>query len=323
VARLNAETEIGRIARQSIGEPAGVMTAVEDRPWSIGGHVGFEYDSNVPLAANDSDIEKSRGISGHQDGRSVLGVGAAYRIVDTSFVQGTLSYNLTQSLHFQANDFDLQGHRLRLDLSSIPAALQYGVTGLYDFYLLDFEKFYQQGLAIPWIAYHESDVTATQLYYRFRSRDYLNDPFDPFRDGCNNAVGLRQLILLGAVGRQLSAGYQWEDENPISTDGDDFLYAAHQIDLRFDFEVLDWCSGVAGYLFRLEDYKFRNSRTGTPPAFGRRRHDRQHQIVLHFERPLIPHLIGEVEYLGVINDTNIDEFEYNRHVLSAAIRVEF
>lgn len=323
VGQLNPETEIGRIARQSIGEPAAVVTAADEKPWSLGGYIGFEYDSNVPLAANKDQIENSRGIDGKQDGRSVLAVGGAYRILDSNLAQGTLSYGLTQSLHFQANDFDLQGHRLRLDLSSPAGALQYGVTGLYDFYLLHFEKFYQQGLAIPWIAYRESDVTATQLYYRFRSRDYLNDPFDPFRDGYNNAVGLRQFFLLGAVGRQLSAGYQWEDENPISDDGNDFEYSAHQIDLRFDFEVFDWASGVAGYLFRFEDYQFRNSRTGSPPAFGRRRHDRQQQLVLHFERPLIPHLIGEVEYLGVINDTNIDEFEYNRHVLSAAIRVEF
>jgi hypothetical protein len=253
----------------------------------------------------------------------VLGVGAAYRVVDSDLAQGTLSYDLTQSLHFQINDFDLQGHRLRLDLSTPPSGLQYGVTGLYDFYLLNFEKFYQQGLAIPWVAYHESAVTATQLYYRFRSRDYLHDPFDPFRDGYNNAVGLRQFFLLGAAGRQLSAGYQWEDENPISDDGNDFEYAANQIDLRFNFELLDWATGVAGYAFRLVDYQFRNSRTGSPPAFGVRRHDRQHHIVLHFERPLIPHLVAELEYLGVINDTNIDEFEYNRHVVSAAVRVEF
>jgi hypothetical protein len=324
VAQLNAETEIGRIAQQTVGEEGSPAMAVEaEKPWAIGGYAGFEFDSNVPLAANDSDVRKSRGIDDEEDGRSVLGIGAAYRIVDSNLVQGTLSYGLSQSLHFQINEFDLQGHRVRLDLSTPGNGLQYGVTGLYDFYLLDFEEFYQQGLAIPWIAYHESDVTATQLYYRFRSRDFLDDPFDPFRDGYNNAVGLRQLFLLGAIGRQLSAGYQWEDENPISDDGNDFESAAHQIDLRLDFELVDWATFLAGYLFRLEDYQFRNSRTGSPPAFGRRRHDRQHQLVFHVERPLIPHLIAEIEYLGVINDTNIDEFEYNRHVLSAAVRVEF
>jgi tetratricopeptide (TPR) repeat protein len=323
VAQLNVETEIGRIAREVVGEPVVATTSSDGKPWSIGGYAGFQYDSNVPLAANDTDIEKSRGISGKQEGRSVLGVGAAYQIVDSNLGQGTLSYGLSQSLHFDASDFDLQGHRLRLDLSSPAVGFQYGVTGLYDFYLLNFEKFYQQGLAIPWVAYHENDVTATQLYYRFRSRDYLDDPFDPFRDGYNNAVGLRQFFLLGAVGRQLSVGYQWENENPISKDGNDFQYCANQVDLRFDFTVRDWFSGVAGYLFRMEDYQFRNSRTGSPPDFGRRRHDRQHQIVLHFERPLIPHLIGAVDYLGVINDTNIDEFEYNRQVLSGSIRVEF
>lgn len=323
VAQLDAETEIGQVARQSLAESGPAVAAEEEKPWSIGGYAGFEFDSNVPLAANQHDIEKSRGIDQKEDGRSVLGVGAAYRIVDSNLVQGTLSYDLTQSLHFQINDFDLQGHRLRLDLSTPDGALQYGVTGLYDFYLLNFEKFYQQGLAIPWLVYRENTVTATQVYYRFRSRDYLNDPFDPFRDGYNNAVGLRQFFLLGAVGRQLSVGYQWEDENPISDDGNDFEYAANQIDLRLDFELLDWATGVAGYVFRLEDYQFRNSRTGTPPAFGRRRHDGQHQIVLHLERPLLPYLVAEIEYLGVINGSNIDEFEYNRHVVSAAVRIDF
>jgi hypothetical protein len=44
-------------------------------------------------------------------------------------------------------------------------------------------------------------VAATQLYYRFRGEDYLDDVLDPFLDGINNALGVRQCFLLGAADR--------------------------------------------------------------------------------------------------------------------------
>jgi hypothetical protein len=201
--------------------------------------------------------------------------------------------------------------------------VQFGVSGYYDYYLLDFDEYYQQGVGVPWVTFFEREVAATQLYYRFRARDFLEDPFDPFRDAYNHAFGVRQLVLLGAVDRTLSVGYQLDDENPISKDGDDFQYFGHQVDAYVRFAARDWFEGLVGYAIRIEDYDFRNSRTGTAPRFGKRREDVEHEVVVRFERAITPYLSAAVQYLGVFNDSNLDEFEYDRHVVSGGLRVHF
>src|SRR5262249_4844238 len=156
----------------------------------------------------------------------------------------------SQSLHFSLSEFDLQGHRLRLDLGSRLGFVEVGGSGYYDFYLLDFKSFYQQGVVQPWATFFERDVAATQVYYRFRLRYFLDDSFDPYRDGYNPAFGVRQLVLLGAVDRYLNFGYQLDDENPISRDGNDFQYLGHQVDAYVHVPVFDWFDALAGYAFR-------------------------------------------------------------------------
>ncbi len=322
------DSEIGQAARQYLetvpaarweaGAPEG-----GEAPWVLHGTVGFAYDSNVVLAPDDAAIKDSRSISRESDGRAVVAFGGRYRLLDTASVVGNLSYDLSQSVHFRLTDFDLQGHRVRLDVATRPARLQYGLTGLYDFYALDYRSFFHEGIGTPWATLFEGQVSATQVYYSFRSRDFFREPFDPFRDSFNQAVGLRQFFLLGEVGRVLSIGYQLDDEDPISTSGNDFEYVGHQFDANVAFGLRDWTRGVVGYLLRFEDYQFRNSRTGTGPRFGVRRHDKEHQLVVHFDRPLVPHLSANLEYFGTLNDSNIPAFEYDRHVVSLGVRLEF
>lgn len=315
-------SELAQVAQEYLSAPA-ASVAARAKPWSVHADLGFEYDSNVVLAPDDESIQDTRGISDQSDGRTVLGAGGSFRVVDAEHVWAALSYDFTQSLHFSLNEFDLQGHRIRLDVGSKTGIVQFGVSGYYDYYLLDFEKYYQQGVGVPWVTLFERDVAATQLYYRFRARDFLDDPFDPYRDAYNHAFGVRQLVLLGAVDRYLSVGYQLDDENPISDDGDDFQYLGHQVDAHVRFAVRDWFDGLTGYTFRFDDYDSRNSRTGAPPRFGKRREDNDHQLVVRFERALTSYLSAAVQYLGVFNDSNIAEFEYDRHVVSAGVRVHF
>jgi tetratricopeptide (TPR) repeat protein len=314
------DTEIGVLAQRYLtGAPTGAVAA--EKPWAVYGDVGFGYDSNVVLAPNDGVIEDTRGIDEKSDGRAVLAFGGRYRIYESDVADATVSYDFHQSLYFQIDEFDLQGHRVRMDVRSLFNPVQLGVSGYYDYYLLDFDSFFQQGTAVPWVTLFEGQVAATQLYYRFRSQDFLDDVFDPYRDAFNNAGGVRQYVLLGAADRYMSVGYQYDDENPISSDGDDFQYGGHQIDARLHFTLLDWASGETGYAFRREDYENRNSRGGPPPSD--RRHDNEHQVVLHLERPLTPHFLLQADYLGRINDSNLDEFDYGRHVVSGGVRMRF
>src|SRR4029077_7616966 len=136
----------------------------------------------------------------------------------------------------------------------------------------------QEVLGTPWVAFAEGQDAATQLYYTIRGRDFLRAPFDRGRDALNNAVGGGERVALGSADRIGSIGYQFDAEDTISSGpmGRDFQYKGHQIDLGLVAPIPPFARLELGYLFRLEDYQFPNSRTN----FASRRHDSAHQFAL-------------------------------------------
>jgi Flp pilus assembly protein TadD len=330
VTREQPQTEIGRAAQAYSGgeirQPPAALGARREKPWSLYAGLAFQYDSNVMLAPSDSELKTAQGISRKGDGRAAIEAGGDYVLLDSDVGSVRAEYDFYQSMHFRLTQFDLQGHRVRLDAGAQPAPLGYGLAVTYDFYALNYQSFFQEGLLTPWVAYAESPGAATQAYYTFRGRDFFRKPFDPARDGIDNAFGLRQYLALGAVDRVLSFGYQFDSE---STSANDFDYTGHQGDIEMVLPVMDLATAQLGYLFRLEDYRHPNSRA----AFTVRRHDSEHEFTVAVSRNLTEHVALTLAYIGVINNSNIIEvfsdssghrpFEYDRHIVSVEARVTF
>jgi tetratricopeptide (TPR) repeat protein len=334
VMREQPQSEIGKAAQRAVGgekaQPAGGPAAPQ-KPWLLYGEVGFQYDTNVVLAPSDAGVKVAEGITKQADGRAVIGLGGAYQLLRTDIGSLNAQYDFYQSIHFNLTQFDLQGHRLRLDALSVPAKWSYGLSAIYDFYLLDYQSFFQEGLATPWISLNETDAAATQAYYTVRGRDFFREPYDPDRNGINNAVGIRQYLNLGTLGPGdwlLDFGYQFDAETTFSNSlgARDFQNIGNQgdIDLRVP---LYWLVQLQlGYLFRLEDYQYPNSRTKPPPPapqIGFRRHDNEQQIAVALRRSLTANVSAEIDYFGVINNSNISDFEYDRSIVAGSVRVTF
>jgi len=345
------DSETTQIAQQYLAAAPGTAVAGEDKWWEVYANGGFGYDSNVTLTPDNVTIGQRLapgappftlvgcyslpncpGLdrTGETDGFFAVGLGGKLRLLDTDLVDAWAGYDLYQSVHFQTSSFDLQNHEVHLDVAtSLQGPLQFGVSGFYDFYLLDYATFYQQGRFVPWTTLFEGDIAATQVYYQLIGQDYLGsttpglgystrDPFNPFRDAWNNAFGIRQFFLLGAEDRFLSLGYQWDDNDPTSRDGTDFAYTDNIFDVRLDFGFLDRMRGTAGYAVDLQNYEHKNSRTD----FTKRRHDFSNQIVLRFVFDVTDYLSADLAYYGVINESNIPDFQYDRNIIQASVRVQ-
>lgn len=300
--------------------PSMVRRALDDKPWSVYGEMGIAYDSNVKLSPDNAAIQGTRKSGNESVGRLQIALGGKYRVLDTEMFVGTLGYDLYQGVNFGENDYDISSHRLSANIATRATSwYQAGLSTYYNYYGRNYQSFFHEGTAIPWVAFYEGDVAATQVYYRVRGRDYTRNPFEPYRDSINNAFGVRQLFLLGAVDRVLTIGYQWSDNDPFSKDGTDFAYQSHRLDFELEASVLDWFDARLGYALIVDNAEHANSRTG----FVHGRNDTQHQIVIHLERPLTQHLNAAVDYFGIINDSNIDEFEYDRSIVSAGVNMRF
>jgi hypothetical protein len=207
---------------------------------------------------------------------------------------------------------------------SKPGPFSYGIAGTYDFYLLDYQSFYQEILGTPWVTVGEGKTAATQAYYTIRGRDFLRSPFNPIRDGTNNAFGVRQYIALGETTRVLDFGYQFDAEDPASNGpfGRQFKYKGHQVDVGVSLPIAESTRAQLAYLFRLEDYQFPNSLVNRDGATVRR-HDAEQQFVVAMEHDLTTNLALLADFVGTINGSNIPNFDYDRYIVSGSVQVKF
>jgi Flp pilus assembly protein TadD len=322
VARQQPESEIGKAAQQYVSGAAPQPLAGEElrKRWSAFGRLAFQYDSNVVIAPTSSDVQAAEGISRQSDGAAVLAAGGDYTLLDSDSVWMQGHYDFYQSVHFQLTKFDLEGHRLRLDIASKPARVTYGFAAIYDLYFLDYQTFFQEGLGTPWITFAEGPRAATQLYYTLRARDFFRSPYSPYRDGFDNAFGLRQYVNLWSPDWVLGFGYQFDAENTAgSRGGNDFQYKGNQFDVGVSLPVYSLARAQLAYLFRLEDYQFPNSRDN----FQFARHDQDNQFAVALTRDLTANLALGLDYIGVFNSSNIADFDYNRNIVSVGVQVTF
>jgi len=330
-ARESEDEAIARAARgylQTLVSERAPMPSparVVPGPLSLYAFAGFEYDSNVFLEDTPIIPEKS-------DGRFVLGLGAAYRALESTPVNLALGYDLYQSVHFDLTEQNLQGHTGWATIEFGDGPLSGGVDGAYSFYLIEDRTYFQEILGSPFLALAERDLGQLEVYYRARGRDYLGKPFDPARDAINHAAGVRQTFYLGDTDRTLDVGYQHDREDPESRQsGRDFEYSGNEVDVGLRWRLDQLGQIELRYGFRNEDYANFNSRgieflllpNGTVVQTRRERRDDAHWVAAIVSRALGPHVYVQVAYLGRLNDSNIEVFDYDRHIVSTTIGLRF
>jgi hypothetical protein len=206
--------------------------------------------------------------------------------------------------------------------------------------MLGGESFLSEGTVFPWIAIREDGIGQTQIYYRMQRRDYKNattsdqSPPAPFQvlDGFYNFAGVRQIIELGAPGRQIWVGYQLGLTNPTgsqsnpldpNTDPQAYRYGAQQVEVALRWPLPYEVIGEAGYRYENQAY---GSASALINPDGEVRNDNDHRVIISFERPMPEiwdHLFLNAAYFGTWNDSNNVLFEYNRQIGSIGAEVRF
>jgi tetratricopeptide (TPR) repeat protein len=308
VSQASPNTEMGRKA-------ADFLRSIRWRsaiPYSLFGSVGFTYDSNVLLAPDDESEKDALGITNQGAGRVDLRAGGAYTPWHSSTGQLSIGYDFSQRLHFDLTEFDLQGHRPTLELSFNYQPVRFGVLASYAYYRLDNDDFLQEGGVLPWVRLFEGGRGWTELSYRFRRADYLQDRFSRL-DASSHAVNLRQFVRLAGDAPIPWIGYGFESRDAVRRKGDPFAFDAQQVEAGFSWPRLPLVGAGfdVGYTYRYENYD----------AASGGRDDNEHGIAVAIAKSIYSHVALRLNYLGTFNDSDIDTFTYNRHVVSLNIEV--
>ena len=129
--------------------------------------------------------------------------------------------------------------------------------------------------------------------------------------------------------RSLTFGYLYAEERPRQgtvqdlrdgrPSGSDYRLESNQGHVGVSFPAW-WKTDVdLVYLFRYDNYTAPNSQAG----FRKRRYDPANEFSAEVSRPIVEHVRAALLYYGTLNGSNIDIFDYNRHIVSAVLQVTY
>jgi len=284
------------------------------RRYRLSARLGTEYDSNVPLAP-ENDALRAQLLDGvsEADGRAILDATGVVSLYASELVRVSARYDFEQSLHFDLDEFDIQTHRGSIDVGSNAGPVQYGLRGSYAYTSNDGDDLVLEGTVLPWLRVLEGDWGNLDVYYRLRSRDFLEEPFDDLVTGLNHAAGIRQFFYLGRIDRYLMVGYRFDVEEPDHAAGSALGYDGHQAETGIGWALTDWLSAQAIYAYRHESYHY--------PSTGRE--DDEHAVWLRSEAALCDWASLIAGYRLRINDSNKIAFEYDGQIATLAVELSY
>lgn len=308
--------------------------------YELFGAVGFQYDSNVILSANNGDVaqigEDVLGVSRQDDGRVTVDLGGYYLLGRTDWARLTVGYEFYQSSHFELHDFDLQQHEPMSQLEFIYDRFRVGAIVRYNYYFLDYDDFLRQFNGQPFAGVSFGSFGQLETYTRVLRRDFLQPDFNGtdfrLRDGWNFAPGATQrFYLMGDASRSIIIGYQYDQDEPDAPEAQQpiarrFAYVGHQASVGLSWFLPFDIDATAEYAYRTEKYadesRYQVSSTGAAEQ-GPRRDDTEHHIILVASRSITEHFGVSLGYFGLFNDSNKSAFDYERHIGSIALEARF
>ncbi len=286
------------------------------RRWEVHVSTGLQYDSNVTLDPSGQPVPGT--VGDPADGAIVVGAGGSIDLVDTDRAQIGLEYDLYQNLHFRLQDFNLLSNRVKITAGyALLPELWVGTQVGYQHYALGGTAYSGEPFVTPFLSLIEGGWGLTQVLYRHGEITYLSPPFEDVRDGPTDAVSLSQTVYWG--NRTATIGYEFGRERPRPSAGADYRYRYNQVYAGIAFAP-GWQTSVdLMYLFRYENYTEPNSFADD----RRRRQDHISQLFATVQRPIAPHLSVALTYYGTFDASNIDVFQYDRHIVQAELRFSY
>jgi len=302
------------------------------RRWSVVATVGFEYDDNVRLSPDDSDVGPQPGTA--DSGAAVVrlqGQFEAYanerfswRVGYDGYLQVYTNTNNDDFGTVQASPHDLS-QQTHVGWTNISYDFEFVSLGLrYDFSYTaidltdDFRNIHRLA---PTIYVPVSDWGLFLAYYQFLYYDYdvdtsNSDAFD--RSGPQNSIGAQQFVFLPAPFRFTVVGVLLTN---FDSDGTEFRHNGVEVTAGLEMN-LPW--GIsAGALYR---YAFRNYTkvsAVTPTLVSKKREDNEHEISFNFDRTFARRFNVSLAGSYSTNDSNIKDFEIDRFRIGTYFRYAF
>jgi tetratricopeptide (TPR) repeat protein len=317
------------VAAQPVQPAAAPISQAPSKRWSANYGLSLQYDSNVVLLPGGSALPN--GISHKDDFVTALALGGEYRFLQTDKWTIGAGAGLFTNLHARLSDFNVFDIAPTLyverRLGSAQLRLQYTldyVTVGGDAYLLS--NAIQPTLTIP-----ESDRTYTQAFFRYQNKDFKSFRDDQFgvpvnqtRDANNYMLGAMQYWKVFNERGYVRAGYMFDTDRTGGGDGPttpgvptsaDWQYTGHRLSTGVAYQPVTATTLQLAFDYYRQNYS--NPNSFSPD--GTVRKDNIIQLTGTAVRDFRSWLWLAFQYSYTRDQSNVDAFDYSRHIVSLTV----
>lgn len=335
--------------------------AEEERYFSGDLRLGVFFDTNVPVVPTASSDLVGQAIRRQQKRRKsegeLVSLNLSYTFLKTPDWEGTISHRFLQTYNNNLTEFNSQDHTPSIGIlnrGSIPTPLGNlpyfaGLKSSFDFITLGNAKFVQRAIVNPYLTLAEKPFKVgyginvnnlTNLQFRFQDKNFFNDSDvvrREQRDAQNYMIGATHFFLSKDGRHYLKLGYQYDFEN---AQGQNWTYWGNRLLAGVQY-TLPWYDVRLRYEldFHWRFHKNKHSLLPTGRQFTRKRRDSEPVEFVSIAKdfaadltktfPLVSCARGNcpftvsVDYLFDDNRSNLNPFDYRRHVVTTSLTWRF
>ena len=333
-AEFRAAVEGGQPAAAPVERPSAAAAGeVPSKRWSANYALSLQYDSNVVLLPGGSALPNN--ISHKDDFVTALNVGGEYRFLQTDKWTIGAGAGLFGNIHARLSDFNVFDFAPNIYVERRVGSAQLRLQYTLDYVTVGGDPYLLSNAIQPTLTIPESDRTYTQAFFRYQNKDFKSFRDDQFgvpvnqtRDANNYMLGAMQYWKVFKDRGYVRAGYTFDtDRTPggdapvtpgIPTSGD-WQYTGHRFSTGVAYQALTATTLQLAFDYYRQNYS--NPNSFSPDLTVRK--DNIYQLTGTAVRDLRSWLWLAFQYSYTRDQSNVDVFDYSRHIISLTVGGSF
>ncbi len=289
------------------------------RPWNLWLTLGAEYDTNIP-AHGERPRERRRGLRELDGWRGYAAIHGDYRYKVTDRFSVTGDLDLYGNRNEDLSEFDVHSVEggITPEYRVTKHQIFLGMRNSFNRTWLNSSGFQHTIGFEPYLYVVYSPYTATKVSVNWKYENFFRgNENNPLEDLDNRTLRLQlaQEVLVKDTSLVMRGGMYWEK---VSADGSDFDHDRRGVFFGFGL-TLPWEVYLSGRMdYSVTNHESINSRSLPPDTRG----DNDVSWGLSLSRELVERVNLSIYYTGYDEESNIEEFEYDRSIwgMSATYR---
>ena len=328
-AEFRSAVEGGTAVAAQPVRPAVAPSQVPSKRWSANYGLSLQYDSNVVLLPGGSALPNN--ISHKDDFVTAFNGYGEYRFLQTDKWTIGAGGGFFANVHARLSDFNVFDLAPTLYVERRLGSAQLRLQYMLDYITVGGDPYLLSNALQPTLTIPESERTYTQAFFRYQNKDFksfrddqLGAPINQTRDANNYMIGAMQYWKFSNDRGYVRAGYIFDTDRTAGSDGSttpgvhtsaDWEYTGHRLSTGVAYQPLTATTLQLAFDYYRQNYS--NPNSFSPDLTVRK--DNVIQFTGTAVRDIRSWLWLAFQYSYTRDQSNVDVFDYTRHIISLTV----